>query len=82
MEINRDNVASILEQRGANKPCNRCGNDKFALLDEFSNIFLTKKPDGSLVVGGPTIPVAIVACNNCGAITFHAIGALGLLGGE
>jgi hypothetical protein len=40
---------------------------------------IKKGVDASLVLGGPTIPVAIAACNNCGAITFHALGALGLL---
>lgn len=81
MEITRENVAKLLDEREVNKPCHRCGNENFTLLEDFSNIIVTKKLDGGLVLGGPTVPVAIVACNKCGAITFHALGALGLLGG-
>ena len=79
MPITRDEVVKVLEQRKATKPCHRCGADDFALLEEFSNIILRKDVGGALVLGGPQIPSAIVACNNCGAITFHALGALGLL---
>lgn len=82
MEINRENVAKMLDERKVNKPCSRCGHEQFALLEEFTNIFINKKASGDLVIGGPTVPAAIVVCNNCGAITFHAIGALGMLGGE
>lgn len=81
MKINRDQVIQVLEQRKAGKPCHSCGNGSFELLDKFSNILLKDEIDGALVLGGPTIPAAIVICNNCGAITFHALGALGLLGG-
>jgi len=35
-----------------------------------------------IVVGGPVVPVLIVICNNCGAITFHSLGALGFLEGD
>ncbi len=78
-QIPREDIIKQLEQRKATAPCHRCGHPSFSLLDEFSNIMIKKGVDASLVLGGPTIPVAIAACNNCGAITFHALGALGLL---
>lgn len=79
MKIERTKIAEILNQRGANKPCHRCGNVKFSLLEDFANIMVQKDISGSLIIGGPTVPAAIVVCDNCGATTFHAIGALGLL---
>jgi ribosomal protein L37E len=79
MEINRENIINMLDKREANRPCHRCGKTNFSLLDKYSNIFLNENVNGDLHIGGPTVPVAIVVCNNCGAITFHAIGALGLL---
>lgn len=82
MKIDRDKIVEILEQKNANKPCHRCGNDQFALIEDYSNIILQKEIGGSLVLGGPAVPVVLIACGNCGAITFHALGALGLLTGD
>ncbi|MDP3110785.1 MAG: hypothetical protein Q8M71_01630 [Thermodesulfovibrionales bacterium] len=79
MKIERAKVAEVLETKKALLPCHRCGHPKFSLLDEFANIMIQKEISGSLVIGGPSIPAALVVCDNCGAITFHAIGALGLL---
>lgn len=79
MNLDRTKVAEILNQKGATKPCHRCGTVKFTLLEDFSNIMMQKDMSAGLVIGGPTVPVAILVCDNCGAITFHAIGALGLL---
>lgn len=81
MEVTRADVAKKLIERKASQPCNRCGHAQFSLLEEFSNIMIQKDLKG-LVIGGPSVPVAVVVCNNCGAITFHALGALGLLGGN
>lgn len=59
-------------------PCARCGRQKFALLDGFARI--DQQTDMSTVsFGGPTVPCAIIACENCGNVTLHALGALGLL---
>lgn len=82
MEITRENIINMLNERKANSPCHRCGRDNFSLLDKYSNVFINDNARGDLVIGGPTIPVAIVVCDNCGAVTFHALGALGLLGGK
>ena len=40
---------------------------------------LDNEVDGNIRLGGPMVPIAIVACTKCGAITMHALGALGLL---
>jgi len=81
MQIDRDKIIEVLEQRNAKKPCHRCGNEQFAIIEDYSQIVMQKEIDGALHLGGPTVPVVLVACSNCGAITFHALGALGFLKG-
>lgn len=79
VHFDRDEIAKKLMERGANNPCQRCGRTNFVVVDGFSNLPLQTDFDGSVVIGGPSIPITIVACSNCGAITPHALGALGLL---
>jgi len=80
--FDRSQVLKLLDERKADKPCHRCGHESFSLLDEGTNIYLKKSIDNAQIVGGPSVPVAIAVCNNCGAVTFHAIGALGLLSAQ
>ena len=76
MPIDRDRIARTLTERGAVRPCSRCGHANFAVIDGYSNLPLQDQFNGSIVIGGPGVPVAIVACANCGAITTHALGPL------
>lgn len=79
MSIDRKEVANTLNRKGATRPCHRCGQNSFSVLEGFSNIHLQKDFSAGLVLGGPTVPVVHIVCNNCGAITPHALGALGML---
>jgi hypothetical protein len=79
MSIDKDKIAKLLTARGATKPCHRCGHTTFAVLDGYTTYPLQDNLDGGMVLGGPAVPVALVACSNCGAVTPHAVGALGLL---
>lgn len=78
MKFKDAGIAKLLVDKGATKPCHRCGGIKFAVIDGFSNFYLQDEIKG-VILGGPTVPVVSVICNNCGAITSHAAGALGLL---
>jgi len=82
MAIDRDEIARKLNEKGANKPCHRCGKNSFSILEGFTNIHLQKDFSAGMVIGGPSVPVAHIVCNNCGAITPHAIGALDMLSTE
>ena len=73
----RQHIISALEAKRVNMPCPRCGTRSFDLVAE-STIQIQERP-GTFVVGGPAIPVVVVACSNCGFITEHAIGPLGLM---
>lgn len=75
----KETIARMIHEKGALNPCSRCGQDKFSLLDGFINLPLTQEVSGNVIIGGPQVPCAVTACNNCGNLTYHALGALGLL---
>ncbi len=77
----RDEIADRLKEKGAVLPCPRCGNVSFFVIDGYLNPTLQDRLQG-LVIGGRSIPSAIVACNRCGFLSQHALGALGLLPSE
>lgn len=58
--------------------CPRCGNAGFTIIDGIFNQPLQSEMSG-LVLGGPSIPSAVTACQRCGFIAQHALGALGFL---
>lgn len=58
--------------------CPMCGNAHFAIADAYLVNLL--QPDlKAISLGGPSIPAAAIICTNCGFISQHAIGVLGLL---
>lgn len=71
-------IANTLNAKGANKPCARCGGFSSSVREEGYFSFAPTERMGDVVMGGG-IPCAVVVCNNCGAVTFHAVGTLGLL---
>lgn len=79
-EVNfcQDTITNELEKKGANKPCHRCGEVSFVVVDEMSHFSLqtemTSRKDTN-----STLPVAFVICRNCGAVTPHALGAFDLI---
>lgn len=74
----RDAIADALRRRGVRLPCPRCGNNDFSVIDGYFSNPLQQNV-GDLVLGGQTIPTAVVACSHCGFLSQHALGALGLL---
>lgn len=72
--INRQEYIDELVNKNALKPCHRCGHPNFALVDGYSYFPIHEKI-GETVLGGSNVPAILVVCNNCGAITPHALGA-------
>jgi predicted RNA-binding Zn-ribbon protein involved in translation (DUF1610 family) len=73
--VNQDRskrIVDALKSKGVNKPCPRCGHLHFGFVAE-STIPISEP---GVVWGGPVVPTVVVACNNCGFITQHALGAL------
>ena len=58
--------------------CPMCGNGQFTIADAYLRNDLQEDLT-SMSLGGPSIPSVAIVCNNCGFISQHAIGILGLL---
>ena len=54
------------------------GNEKFTLAGGVSNIFITDKVSGGIVIGGPVLPNAPIVCLNCGNTLFLNLKVLGV----
>ena len=63
----------------ANSSCPSCGTNNWTIGSHLINA-LVYHPGGAMVVGGPTYPMAFIACSNCFHVrTFMAI-PIGLTG--
>ena len=58
-------VLKKLTEKGAVRDCPRCGNKTFSIIDGYFNQTLQNDLNG-FVIGGPSVPAVVVACNNCG----------------
>jgi len=57
-------MIKFLNDKWKGKPCLMCGEGSWAIQNKTFQLMEFNK--GSLVVGGPIIPVIPVICNNCG----------------
>lgn len=74
----KNTIITRLNERLANHPCPRCGNNQFALVDGLQNDTL-QDDIKNIKIGGQSIPTIIVACNRCGFLSYHSLGVLGLM---
>jgi hypothetical protein len=74
----REKIKEELVKKVPNLTCPMCQNKSFAMAEGyFSN---TLQADlNSIALGGQAIPTIGIICNNCGFVSQHAIGRLGLL---
>lgn len=71
-------IIDALQTKGVRLPCPRCGSGNFTLLGGYF-VQTLQSQLGGLVIGGPGVPSAVTACAQCGFLSQHALGALGLL---
>jgi ribosomal protein S27AE len=75
-------VIQALKSKGVTRPCPRCGNSHFTLLEGFFNQPLSgdlTSPSGTRgYPSGPTVPSIVTACARCGFLSQHALGVLEL----
>ena len=77
-KLEKDEIIQKLIEKGVNKPCPRCGNDAFTLIDGYFNQTIQDSVSGH-VVGGASVPSIVTACTNCGFLSQYALGSIGLL---
>ena len=74
----QEEIIRVLKAKGVDKPCPRCGNDKFELIGE-TGVPLHEDPNPLMwTIMGPVVPLILIACSHCGYLTHHAQGPLGL----
>ena len=75
----QEEIIQVLQEKGVDKPCPRCGNEKFELIGE-TGIQLSDNPNPIMSqIMGPFVPLVLIACSRCGYLTQHAQGPLGLV---
>jgi ribosomal protein L37E len=74
----RDYIAGVLTEKGAVKPCARCGHEKFLIVDGFCAMPIQDNLE-EYTLGDSNIPCTMSVCKKCGNMSFHALGAIGLM---
>ena len=70
----------LLTSKRVSAKCPMCQNSNFVIADAYIRNELQENLN-SVNLGGPAIPTVAIICSNCGFISQHAIGMLGLLPG-
>ena len=77
-EDEKRKIANVLSNRIPNIVCPMCHRNNFIITDGYFNSPINADLQ-SMVFGGPSIPSIGIVCVNCGFISHHALGVLGLL---
>lgn len=77
-EDERNQIIKALSERIGNFTCPICHKGHFSLIDGYSSHALT---DNYRIINidGKIIPFVMLACDNCGFISQHALGTIGVL---
>ena len=84
-EGDKEQISKVIGEKIPHLACPMCANTEFSLADGLLKQTLQERLSTSITMGGPSIPSALIICNNCGLLSQHALGILGLLedsGGE
>lgn len=76
-EEQKKRVIETLNSRGIGKVCPMCGQKGFSVAEGYLTDMLTD--DYRLETGYRRIPSILLICNNCGFMSRHALGTLGLM---
>jgi hypothetical protein len=78
----KQEIAQKIETRlrafGHGLRCPMCNHTKFSIADAYVTFGLQDDLN-AMSLGGPSIPAAAIVCENCGFISTHALGVLGML---
>lgn len=71
-------IISVIRQRIGRIESPMCHNHKFEVLEGYMSDMLQDEYK-NLVIGGQTVPSIVLVRTNCGFVSKHALGALGLI---
>lgn len=74
----RKKIVDILNQRIGQSSCPICHKGHFSIVDGYSSNILANSYH-EINLGGSVLPFVMLVCDNCGFISQHALGTLGLL---
>lgn len=57
--------------------CPMCTQTNWELGQEMVGV-MAASPQGGIGIGGPYVPMVQVICTNCGFVSHHAVGVLGI----
>ena len=77
-EEEKRKIANTLSSKIPSIVCPMCHHNNFFILDGYFNIPINANIN-EMVIGGTSIPIIGIVCANCGFISNHALGAIGLL---
>jgi transcription elongation factor Elf1 len=74
-------IIEKLTEKVDNEPikCSICNQSNFTILDKFINQPVMDEISGNFVIGGPSLPMAVLVCNNCGNTYFVNLNVLGFI---
>lgn len=75
----KNKIAQAINQKIQHIKCPMCKNGTFSIAEGYFNNFMQQGHWSNISIGGPSIPSIAIICTNCGFISQHALGALGLL---
>lgn len=77
-ESEKKEIINSLNKKGVRIHCPMCEHKNFIIADGYFNHPMQSNLEG-VSFGGPSIPTIAIVCSNCGFISQHALGVLGLL---
>lgn len=63
-KLDNEKILAYLRTKWAGRPCQMCGVGSWNVQDSLFQ--LTEFNEGSVVLGGPVVPILPVVCGNCG----------------
>ena len=77
-EDEKNRIINLLNQRVEHFVCPICHKGHFSFVDGYSNNVLGDNYQ-EINLGGRILPYIMLVCDNCGFISQHALGTLGLI---
>lgn len=77
-EEEKKKIIEILNNKVGHFSCPICHKGHFSLVDGYSTTVLGEDYH-EIYLGGRILPYVMLVCDNCGYISHHALGSLGIL---